>query len=280
VTGCGVDAPVTLWTCSGAGQQLQVQGGQVVFAAQAGHAHAHPPPLELEPASAGAVMRMHEPEGHGVVKQAIPSSIQEHASAVSLVHDAASVWVVQGSTGGVLQSQGGHSAPAGQAGQTHTGGAVVEPPEPPAPVAEPLFADPAVAVLVGTVVVIVVTAPQAQAQVGHGPSAGHCGQLQVHVLAPAPPQPPPLPPVAFVPVLAPAPVLPPAPGLPPEPELPPAPEPQSHLQGGQVWPGKQAGQEQLHTPPPLDSAVSAAGAGGGQSQVTVGQDPLVGQATG
>jgi len=76
VTGCGVVGwPTPTDVPAGAAQQLHVQGGQVLFAGQAAQAHAQPPPEHPVPAppSGGGLMRMHEPLGHGVVKQAIPS---------------------------------------------------------------------------------------------------------------------------------------------------------------------------------------------------------------
>lgn len=72
-----------------AGQQSQLQGGQVAPAGQAGQAHPQPPPAE--PPSAGGFMWMQVPVGHGVVKQAMPSWTQAHESAVSAAHDFASV---------------------------------------------------------------------------------------------------------------------------------------------------------------------------------------------
>jgi len=79
----------------GGEQQLQLQGGQVAPAGQAAQAHAQPPPPDPElppvPASAGGLMRMHEPEGQGVVMQAIPSWIQVHESAESAAQVAASL---------------------------------------------------------------------------------------------------------------------------------------------------------------------------------------------
>ena len=78
-------------------QQSQVQGGQVLFAGQAAQAQAQPPvPL---PPSAGGLIRMHDPEGQGAVKQAIPSSTQPHESAASAEQEAASVYAVHGSAG-------------------------------------------------------------------------------------------------------------------------------------------------------------------------------------
>jgi predicted small lipoprotein YifL len=145
-------------------QQLQVQGGQVVFAAHAGQAHAQPPPLlpVPPPASDGGLIRMHDPDGHGVVKQAMPSWTQVQASAESDVHEAASVCAVQGSAGGVAQSQGAQAAPSGQAGQTHTRGALAVPEDPPTASAAP----PPTVLPAGMVVVMVVIAPQAQLQAG------------------------------------------------------------------------------------------------------------------
>jgi len=175
----------------------------------------------------------------------------------------------------VAQSQGAQAAPAGQAGHTQMGSTTVDPDEPPlapeaAPPVGPLPPD--------IVVVIVVMAPQEQLQAGQSCPAGHSGQLHVQVPPPPPPAPGPQaspPPDPPVPV---APPDPPAPVVPAPPPLPPA--PQSHLQGGQASPGRQAGQEQLQVPPPTAGTVSAVGGGGGQSQLTVGQLPLAGQAIG
>jgi hypothetical protein len=126
------------------------------------------------------------------------------------------------------------------------------------------------------VVVMVVMAPQAQLQAGQASPAGHSGQLQVQVPPPLPPEPqvvpPPDPPVPVAPPDPPAPVEPAAPPVPPA--------PQSHLQAGQVSPGRQAGQLQLQVPPPTAGTLSVVGGGGGQSQLTVGQLPLAGQAIG
>ncbi len=75
VTGCGVVGWPMPTDTAGDEQQLHVQGGHVLFAGQAAQAQAQPPP-EVPvpvPASAGELMCMHEPDGHGVVKQAIPS---------------------------------------------------------------------------------------------------------------------------------------------------------------------------------------------------------------
>jgi len=179
------------------------------------------------------------------------------------------VCVVQGSVGaGVPQSQGAQAAPAGQAGQLHTGGAVdPELPPPPLPVAEPLL----VPVPAGIVVVVVAMAPQAQLQAGQVAPAGQAGQLQVQVPVDAPvPQPPPA-----------EPPVPPAPFEPPVPPVSaPAPLPQSHLQGGQVSPGRQAGQLQLQVPLGVAEPLPVVAGGAEQSQVTLGQLPVEGQATG
>jgi hypothetical protein len=62
------------------GQQLQLQGGQVSPAGQRGQAQAQPPPPEPLPASTvttGCTLA-HTPDGHGVVKQAMPSAVQPH----------------------------------------------------------------------------------------------------------------------------------------------------------------------------------------------------------
>jgi hypothetical protein len=98
--------------------------------------------------------------------------------------------------------------------------------------------------------------------------------LQVQVPPPEP-QLPLLPPVD-----PPAPVAPPStPPVPTTSPLPPV--PQSHLQGGQASPGRQAGQLQLHVPPPVDEPPPTVGNDeGGQLQLTAGQLPLAGQATG
>jgi hypothetical protein len=260
-------------------QQLQVQGGQVVLAGHAAQAHAQPPLADpeppLAPASGGGLMCMHEPEGHGVVKQAIPSWIQKHESAESAAHEVESVCVVQGSAGGVVvaQSQGAQAAPAGQAGQAHTGGDVVDPDEPPAAPA----AVPPVGPLPTGIVVVIVGMGQVQLQAGQAVPAGHSGQLQVQVPLPLEPEPEPQ---ALEP---PAPAEPPAPPVPTEPPVPPVPPPQSHLQGGQASPGRQAGQLQLQVAPPLPTADDdppLTVGRGGQSQLTLGQVPVLGQATG
>jgi hypothetical protein len=276
VTGWGVlgDPPLmsTPLTEGAPEQQLHVQGGQVVFAGQAAQAHAQPPPPVPAPPSGGGLMRMHEPVGHGVVKQAICNCTQAHASAESAVQEDRSVCAVQGSAGwGVAQSHGAQAAPSGQAGQTHTAEWMVEPEVPPAPLAVPV---PPGLLPTAIVVVIVVMAPHAQLQAAQSAPTGHWGQLQVQVPLPEPEPHAPLEP----PVEPPVPPVPVVPAEPPEPVLPPEPVPQSHLQGGQAWPGWQAGQLQLQVPalePP-----GTGGKGGGQSQLTVGQLPLLGQATG
>ena len=75
------------------GQQLQLQGGQVSPARQAGQAQAQPPPPDPLPPSevtTGCIFAQ-TPVGQGVVKQAIPSDVHPHWSAVSATHDFASV---------------------------------------------------------------------------------------------------------------------------------------------------------------------------------------------
>ena len=75
------------------GQQLQAHGGQVSPAAQAGQAQPHPPPPEPLPPSevtTGCILAQ-TPLGQGVVKQAIPSAVHPHWSAVSARHVFASV---------------------------------------------------------------------------------------------------------------------------------------------------------------------------------------------
>jgi len=76
VTGWGVAGGTMTTDALGAEQQLHVQGGQVLPSGHAAQAQAQPPPPEdpvPAPASAGGLMRVHVPLGHGVVKQAIPS---------------------------------------------------------------------------------------------------------------------------------------------------------------------------------------------------------------
>jgi len=54
VTGCGVAGwPIPMETACD-GQQLQVQGGQVLLAGQAAHAQAHPPPEDPDPLPAAS----------------------------------------------------------------------------------------------------------------------------------------------------------------------------------------------------------------------------------
>lgn len=204
------------------------------------------------------------------MKHAICSSTQAHASAVSAAQDLASLRAVQGSAGAV-QSQGAQLVPAGQAGQTHTGGggALVAG----ALVAVPL-AFPVPVLLLPTVMVVVEAAPQLQLHGAHAAPAGQLGQLQVHV---------PLPVVAPVPVPVVVPQLAPVPPpAPPVPVPPPAPRPvpQSHLQGGQASPATQAGQAQVQVPPPALAPPSSRGGGGGQSHATGGQEPSLGHASG
>ncbi len=134
---------------------------------------------------------------------------------MSAAQDAASVWAVQASAGGVAQSQGAQAAPAGQAGQTQVRGGSVDPDEPALPLAAGLEPPPA------AIVVVIVVIGQAQRHAGQVAPAGHSGQLQVQVpLEPPESQAPDAPPDD-----------PPAPVDPP---VPPAPVPQSHLQGGQA----------------------------------------------
>jgi hypothetical protein len=234
-------------------QQLHVHAGQVAPAGQAGQAQAQPPPPEPLPASAAT--RAHEPVGHGVVKHWMVSAVQPHASAVSATQDLTSVYPVQGSGGGVAQSQGAQAEFGGQAGQAQIGIDVVVPA---LVVAGPVVPLP----LMGTVIVVVVPLLHEQPQAGHSAPAGHSGQLQVQVPVPVPP-----PPVAPPPVPHPLP--------PPEPPVPPPPHWQS--QGGQASPGKQAGHPQVQVPPP---PLPASTGGGGQSHWMGGQAPFAGQASG
>jgi predicted NBD/HSP70 family sugar kinase len=76
----------------GLGQQLQLHGGQVAPAGQAGQAQAQPPPEPLPPSdvTTGCIFAQ-TPLGQGVVKQAIPSDVHPHWSAVSATHDFASL---------------------------------------------------------------------------------------------------------------------------------------------------------------------------------------------
>jgi hypothetical protein len=246
---------------------LHVHAGQVAPAGQAGQAQPQPPLPEPLPAS--TVTRAHEPVGHGVVKHSMVSAVQPHASAVSATQDLASVYAVQGSGGGVAQSQGAQAEFGGQAGQAQTGidgeldvvpGLVVAGPVVPVPVVPvPLVPVP----LMGTVIVVVVPLLHEQLQAGHSAPAGHSGQLQVQVPVPVPPPP----------------VAPPAPVTHPPPLPPPVPPPVHwQSQGGQASPGKQAGQPQVQVPPPALPA--STGGGGGQSHWTGGQAPLAGQASG
>ncbi len=152
---------------------------------------------------------------------------------------------VQGSVGWV-QSHGAQLVPEGQAGQTQTDAGDVAAGAP--AVADPAGAAPLpVAALPvafpppvppGTVMVVVEAAPQLQLHGAHAAPGGQAGHAQVQV---------PLP-VAFpAPLVVPQP--PPAPRIAPPPPAPP-PVPQSHLHGGQAWPGAQAGQAQVQVPPP------------------------------
>lgn len=75
------------------GQQLQLHGGQVAPAGQAGQAQPQPPPPEPVPPSdvtTGCILAQ-TPLGQGVVKQAIPRAVHPHWSAVSARHDFASL---------------------------------------------------------------------------------------------------------------------------------------------------------------------------------------------
>jgi hypothetical protein len=213
----------------GAMQQLQEQGGQVSPGAQAGQAQAQPPP----PLPGTGLVCEQTPVWQGVVTQAIPSWTQPHASAVSAVHDVASVNLAHGSAGtgfgagGLIpQPQGAHAAPAGQAGQPQTEAS-----------AAPVEGGLSIVVFTGWAVPLPVVPegatptapwPQPHAQGGQfGPV--QAGQAQAHVPEPLPP-----------------PQVPP-----PEPPLPP-PLLQSHAQGGQAWPGPQAGQVHVQVPPPVE----------------------------
>jgi hypothetical protein len=255
--GTTVTEPASALTCviptgvgGGAGQQLQLQGGQVWPVAQAGQAQAQPPPPEPLPPSevtTGWILA-HTPLGQGVVKQAMPSDVHPHWSAVSAVHDLASVYAVQGSGGGEVQSHGAQAVLAGQAGHSQIGTAVpdvaVVPGEavPVPPVAVPVL------VPAGTVIVVVAPPLHEQLQAGQSAPTGHAGQLQVQV--------PGLPPVPDVP-----PVLVPHP--PAAPPVPPLPFPHWQSQGGHASPGPQDGQPQVQVPPPPLPA--STGGGGGQS---------------
>jgi hypothetical protein len=79
VTGWGVAGALIPWPAlvpdggDGIGQQSHLQGGQVTPSVQAGQPHPHPPLPVAPPPSAGGLIRMHWPVGHGVVKQAICS---------------------------------------------------------------------------------------------------------------------------------------------------------------------------------------------------------------
>jgi len=251
--GCRVTGvPVGGW----AGQQLHAQGGQVSPGAQAGQAQAQPPPEPL-PASTGGTgfACAHVPVGQGVVMHSMLSEVQPHASAVSALQEAASVWAVQGSAGGVVpQPHGAQAAPAGQAGQPQTvpGAEPVSPLLLTVPGAPPVPEE-------GVVVVVVAPLLHAQLQAGHASPAGHAGQLQVQV-----PGPPPVP-------ASPPPPLPPV----PVPQPPPVPSPQAQSQAGQDAPAGQAGQSHVQVPPPPPPV-----AGGGQSHWTGGQGPLAGQKKG
>jgi hypothetical protein len=73
-------------------QQLQVHGGQVAPAGQAGQAQPQPPPPEpLPPSEATGCIFAQTPLGQGVVKQAMPRAVHPHWSAVSARHVFASV---------------------------------------------------------------------------------------------------------------------------------------------------------------------------------------------
>jgi hypothetical protein len=94
-TGCGVcGLPTPPETVEPKQPQLQVQGGQVLFAGHAAQAQAQPPPElepEPEPASAGGLMRMHAPAGHGAVMHSIASWTQAHPLAESAEQEVATV---------------------------------------------------------------------------------------------------------------------------------------------------------------------------------------------
>jgi hypothetical protein len=177
----------------GAAQQLQAQGGQLWPAAQAGQAQAHPPP----PLPGTGLVWVQTPVGQGVVTQAMPSSTQPQASAVSARHAPWSVKAAQGSagtgaggSGGVAQSHGGQALPAGQAGQVQ------------AVLGVGAGAEPTVVVVTGSAVPLPVvpapvtpTAPLLQPQ-EHGGQFGPVQTGQAHVQVPGLPQvPPPEPPV-------------------------------------------------------------------------------------
>ena len=236
--GCGCSVTGIPWG-RGAGQQLQVQGGQASPGAQAGQAQPQPPLPEPPPPASGGTRFIWEqaPVGHGVVMHSMASEVQPHASAVSAVQEATSVCAVQGSAGGgVPHPHGAQAAPAGQAGQVQT--ATVD--DPVLPVLPATVPDPEAPPVPEGAVMVVVVAPslQAQLQAGQSAPAGQFGQLHVQVPVPVPPPvtSPPQPPV---------PLPPPAPPAPPEP-----PVPQVQSQGGQTSPAGQAGQPQVQVPPP------------------------------
>lgn len=116
---------------------------------------------------------------------AIRSSVQPQPSAVSAAHEAASVWLAQGSVVSTPQSQGAQAVPAGQAGQLQAAGGALAADE----LAEPLDPLPA-----PTVMVEVEPALQAQLQAGQASPAAQLGQLHVQVGAGALPLQPPVPP--------------------------------------------------------------------------------------
>jgi hypothetical protein len=256
LAGGGV-VPASLLTCgvtpiglSGwPGQQLQLQGGQVAPAGQAGQAQAQPPPAKLPPSMVTAGCSCaHEPVGHGVVKHSMVSAVQLHSLAASAVQDLASVYAVHGSGGVEPHPHGAQAAFAGQAGQPQTATGGEADPVPVLVVVGGLFTT---LPLPGTVIVVVAPLLHEQLHAGQASPAGHSGQLQVQV-----PVPPPVP--------APLPVEPPAPVPHPPPVEPPVPPPEPHWQsqGGQASPGRHAGQPQVQVPPPL---LPASTGGGGQS---------------
>jgi hypothetical protein len=249
VTGRGVGESTAPPPASVAGQQSHVQAGQVAPAGQAGQAQAQPPPAT--PPSLGGLIRMQLPDGQGVVKQAMPSDTQPQASAVSALQDCRSACAEQGSAGWV-QSHGAQALPAGQRGQLHTAGDVVEAGAEAAPL-------PVVDVPEGTVTVEVAAAPQLQLHGAQAAPAGQAGQAQVQVPVPVVP----LPQVE-----------------PPEPPVPRVPGAQSQAHGGQASPGAQAGQSQVQVLPPPPPEPPVVEGGGGQSQATGGQAPSFGQARG
>jgi hypothetical protein len=232
------------------GQQLQLHGGHDCPAAHTGQAQPQPP--ASEPPSDEPFIWTHVPVGQVTELQMTASAAHPQASAVSATQLAASLWAAQGSAGGGGEAphpQGGHDVPAGQAGQPQT----IAPPEP-EPEAPPA-PDVVFAVPDGTVVVVVAPELQAQLHAAQASPGGQGGQLQVQVPEP----------------------LPPPPHEPPE---PPPPPPQSQAHAGHAVPGGHTGQPQVHVPPPLVPPPASTLGGGGQSHLTGGHGPFAGQTSG